>query len=162
MQTTTRMVNFKEAGLCFNLRSAALLTRDDEVLLFYFQKADIWTLPGGRCNVLETSEAAVIRECQEELDITVKANRLLWVAENYFAMYGENTHEILFVYLVDVVSGAEKIADNEFYAHEGDKKMLCKWVKISNLDKYNNFVPAFLVEKLKHIPEQIEHLVQGK
>jgi 8-oxo-dGTP pyrophosphatase MutT (NUDIX family) len=158
LKAAPQMASLHSVGVCLNMRSAAVFLRNDEVLLFYFKAAGIWSLPGGRCNLLEDSKRTVIRECQEELAVEVKPIRLLWIIENFFDFKNEKFHEILFVHLVERVSGFDVFGQDEFYAHEAEEPMLCKWVKISELGQYK-LLPSLFIEILKKIPEHAKHLV---
>jgi len=160
MQKIDQMVNFHYQDICFNLRTACVCLRDDEVLLFYFHKADLWTLPGGRCDLLETTEGAAKREFKEEIGEDVKILRNLWVIENFFKVeqLKKNYHELLFVYLVELPKSSKIKNQNEFYAHEGTEKMFCRWVKIKDLANYN-LLPKFLIKALANIPASTEHII---
>src|SRR4051812_45798118 len=46
-------------------------------------RANLWEFPGGKVEPGETDEAALARECQEELAVELKVGRRLW----------GNTHE---------------------------------------------------------------------
>jgi len=158
MQKTDKMVNFHDGGQVFSLRSSCVCLRKDEVLLFYYPKVDLWSLPGGRCNLLEDTLMAVKREFVEEMGEEINVQRLLWVVENFFNMKGENYHELLFIYLAELRNNSKIVQKDEFYAIEGEVQMPCKWVKIKDLGKYN-LLPKFLIEKLANIPDTIEHIV---
>ena len=41
----------------------------------------MWTLPGGGIELLEPSDKALKREMQEELQVDIRIERLLWVIE---------------------------------------------------------------------------------
>lgn len=41
-------------------------------------RANLWEFPGGKVEAGETDEAALFRECVEELDVELKVGRRLW------------------------------------------------------------------------------------
>ena len=157
---TSKMVYFKNENECFNLRCASVCVRKDEVLLFYFdkEKGDFWTLQGGRCNMYETTSDAIIREFKEEIGEKISIIRLLWVIENFFEFKGTNFHELLFVYLAELNTDSEVIKTDEFFAHEGERSMLCRWVKIKDLGKYK-ILPNIFYSLLSNIPNETQHIV---
>ena len=53
---------------------------------------------GGGVELGETSEQAIVREIQEEIDAEVRDLRLLGVLENLFELEGRQHHEVVFVY----------------------------------------------------------------
>jgi 8-oxo-dGTP diphosphatase len=46
--------------------------------------ANLWEFPGGKVEPGESDEAALVRECQEELGVTVKAGRRVWGTEHAY------------------------------------------------------------------------------
>lgn len=41
-------------------------------------RANLWEFPGGKIEAGETEQKALVRECQEELDVTLSVGRKLW------------------------------------------------------------------------------------
>src|SRR5699024_6029066 len=76
-------VTFENKGR-FNYRTAVVMIHDGHVLLHRQPKDDYWALPGGRVSLMERSRDAAVREMQEELQIDVSINQLLWITENFF------------------------------------------------------------------------------
>ena len=71
-------------GKRFGYRVSALAARDGYVLLHRSELDDFWSLAGGGCEMLESSEVAL----REEMGIDVRVERLLWVVENFFGRDG--------------------------------------------------------------------------
>jgi 8-oxo-dGTP pyrophosphatase MutT (NUDIX family) len=88
------MIAFDVPGGRFTARVAGVCIRDGHVLLQSFDGADAWFLPGGRCEIGETSHESLCREMREELHVDVRADRILWVAENFFEHEAKLFHEI--------------------------------------------------------------------
>ena len=96
----------------------------------------LWEFPGGKLEKGETNEEALIRECQEELDITLDVSYLYTdVSFNYpdIAIH-------LSLYKAHIKSGTPKLLE-----HAG-----LKWIKTSELGLYD-FCPAdhIIIKKLK-------------
>lgn len=155
---SNHMVHFHTDLGCFNYRVAAVIMRNDEVLLFYFDGPKFWSLPGGRCDMLEDSKTAIIRECQEELSVKVEPTTLLAVVENFFTFADEQTQELLFIYKVEVAEDEKIMQVSEFYGDEAGKPMLCKWVKISELADYK-IMPILFQSLLKKLPDTTKHII---
>ena len=67
-----------------NLRVGAIITKGDQVLMVKNTRDDWYYSVGGRIQVGETSEQAIVREVREELDISMEIDRLGFIHENYF------------------------------------------------------------------------------
>ncbi len=96
------MITFEEGGKKFNYRVVGIALDVDRVLLLRTEKDDFWFLPGGRVELLEPSQDALIREMREELEVDVRVERLVWVVENFFEYEGKFCHELAL--FLDVIS----------------------------------------------------------
>ena len=56
---------------------------DGKILAMHDERSPYYYLPGGRVEIGETAEHAVIREVQEELDVTPKIVRPLWLNQAF-------------------------------------------------------------------------------
>jgi 8-oxo-dGTP diphosphatase len=60
--------------------TAAIIMDNDKILICQRPKrkkfADFWEFPGGKTEPGETSEECVIRECHEELTVTIETDKL--------------------------------------------------------------------------------------
>ncbi|MDI3340142.1 MAG: NUDIX domain-containing protein [Sphaerobacter sp.] len=61
----------------FLYRAGGVCLQDGRVLLHRAVDDDYWSLPGGRCEILETAAEALAREMREELAVDVTVGRLL-------------------------------------------------------------------------------------
>ena len=68
----------------FNYRVCALILRDGEILAIHDERSPYYYLPGGRVQLGETAEHAVLRELQEELHISAEIVRPLWLNQAFF------------------------------------------------------------------------------
>ncbi len=89
----------RDEGL-FNFRAAAVMVYNGRLLAM--KEADIahYYLPGGRVRLRETTEQAVLRELREELDISARVVRPLWLCESFFSL-DVPVHEIALYFLVE-------------------------------------------------------------
>ncbi len=95
-------ISFIKDKQLFRLRAAALIIRDNKLLMAWNKKDDHYYSIGGAVRLGESLEAAVIREVCEECGIEMNIDRLLAVHQNFFqGLKGYDWHEISFYYLMD-------------------------------------------------------------
>jgi len=153
------MITIKQNGHCFNYRVAGVAFRGDEVLLHRSEPDDFWTLPGGRVEMGESSEAALKRELQEELAVDVEAMRLVLVVENFFEYEHLPYHEVGFYYQMSLPNDCVAMASRErFRGWEGNVVLEFQWFKLSELHLVR-LLPSFLVESLQSLPRNLAHIV---
>lgn len=123
-----------------NVVAAVITDKVGKILItqrnFKKNQGGLWEFPGGKIEVNETREEAIIREIKEELDIDIKVNKYL--SEKVF-IYPEK--EINLIALnCDIINGEIKLLEHEDY----------KWITNSELKNFE-FAPAdmFIVEILK-------------
>ncbi len=72
--------------------TAAIIERDKKFLLMEKIKTSsigqVWEFPGGKCNQGELPKEAVVRECLEELNLTIVPGELLF--EHRFSNKGQD------------------------------------------------------------------------
>jgi 8-oxo-dGTP diphosphatase len=90
---------------------AALIPRPEDGNRFLVQqrlpggsRALLWEFPGGKVEPGETDEAALARECREELDVELAVGRRLWEGRH---TYPDLTVELV-LYAARLVSGEPK------------------------------------------------------
>lgn len=66
-----------------------IVVNDNKLLLAYSKNKNAWYLPGGKVDVGESSLQALQREIQEELNITLNADRLTFYCHITAPAYGE-------------------------------------------------------------------------
>ena len=88
----------------FNYRVCAIIISNNKILAMHDERSPYFYLPGGRVQMGETAEHAVVREVEEELNITPKIIRPLWLNQSFFTEDVDklNYHEICIYYLMDI------------------------------------------------------------
>ena len=86
------------------LRVAAIITRDDQILLVEHRKRGqrYWVLPGGRLEGHETLGAALRRELKEELGLEATVGRLVIVCETL----APDRHVVNLIFEAEIGEGA--------------------------------------------------------
>ena len=89
-------ISFKNGNEKFNYRVCAMMISDGKILAMHDERSPYYYLPGGRVGIGETAEKAVIREVQEEIGITPKIIRPLWLNQAFFTEDVDNLryHEL--------------------------------------------------------------------
>ncbi|MGH2517731.1 MAG: NUDIX hydrolase [Ktedonobacterales bacterium] len=103
----------------FLYRVAGVAFYEGHVLLHRAESDAFWSLPGGRCELLEPSTVALRRELREELGTAVEVERLLLVVENFFTLDGLPHHELGLYYQM-VLPTDSPLLDIES-EHRGDE-----------------------------------------
>lgn len=147
-------ITFKTEQGRFNYRVCGMIIHDNRILAMHDQRSPYYYLPGGRVQLGETVEEAVLREIREELEINAKIVRPLWFNQGFFTedVSGEKFHEICVYFLMDI-SHTDLLSKGEkFVLHEGKQRHTFEWLEFSRLkDEY--FYPVFLKEKIFALPK---------
>lgn len=142
-------------NLGFSYRVAALIIKDNKLLVAKHVDHDCYYTVGGRVRLHETSLEAVAREVLEETGYTLEIDRLAFVQERFTKYYGKNHHEIVFFYLM---KGIEDIIIKDGAFTDQQEKETLHWLPIEELTKIN-IVPEFLKTSLLAIGENIVHII---
>ena len=88
----------------FNYRVCAVIVSGGKILAMRDERSPYFYLPGGRVRLGETAEHAVIREVEEELRITPRIIRPLWLNQGFFTEDVDQLryHELCLYFLMDV------------------------------------------------------------
>ena len=102
----------------------------------------------------ETAEHAVIREVQEELNITPKIVRPLWLNQAFFTEDVDNLnyHELCIYFLMDISDTGLLARGEKFTLKEDKHTHIFEWLEFGRL-KEEYFYPLFLKENIYHLPE---------
>jgi 8-oxo-dGTP pyrophosphatase MutT (NUDIX family) len=161
------MISIDEGSCRFNYRVAGVAVRksDGFVLMHRTERDPLWALPGGRCEMNEASPAALVREMHEELGITARVGRLLFIAEIFF---GEEPlcHELGLYFAMDFPTDpwVYKQVD-PFPGYEPSIRLIYQWVPLPSPDAPDEAVagfpilPLFLRTALHVLPETPRHII---
>lgn len=147
-------ISFKTPDGKFNYRVCAMMISDGKILAMHDERSPYFYLPGGRVAVGETAEDAVIREVQEELQITPKILRPLWLNQAFFTedVDNQNYHELCIYFLMDISHTELLSRGDSFTVTEGTHTHRFEWLSFDRL-KTEYFYPLFLKEDIFHLPE---------
>lgn len=147
-------VSFKIGNDKFNYRVCAMMISDGKILAMHDERSPYYYLPGGRVAIGETAENAVIREVREELGVTPKIIRPVWLNQAFFTEDVDNLHyhELCIYFLMDITDTDLLSRDENFTTNEGDRIHTFKWLEFTKLkDEY--FYPMFLKKDIFNIPD---------
>lgn len=101
------MLSFDTDAGHFHVRTIAVCLRNDCVLIHQTPGHAMWSLPGGRVDIGESSTVALVREMAEELHSRVEIQRLMTTLELVDRdFHGQVFHEIGLYYAVDLLDVA--------------------------------------------------------
>lgn len=109
---------------------AAIIKKEDKIFITkrsYGEFADMWEFPGGKIEVGETNEEALIREIKEELELDINNLEFLTTVEYDYPTF----HLTMHCYTCEICGGTLNLN-----AHND-----AKWVSIQEL-REEKWVPA--------------------
>lgn len=148
-------ISFKWDNEKFNYRVCAMIISNNRILAMHDERSPYFYLPGGRVTMGETAEQAVIREVQEELGITPKIIRPVWLNQAFFteAVDKLRYHELCIYFLMDVSETDLLKNSDTFTSLEGNHTHIFEWLEFGRLkDEY--FYPLFLKKEIFNIPSE--------
>ena len=140
----------------FHLRAAAVICRDNAILLHRRQTDDFWALPGGRVAPGEDAAKAVARELHEELGLAVQVGSLRLLVENFFTHAGKAHHEVGLYFQVALAAGVLPSNAEPFTGRETDLSF--RWFPTTQL-AHANVRPSFLKDYLTKPMNAFAHVV---
>ena len=147
-------VSFKIGNEKFNYRVCAMIISDGKILAMHDERSPYYYLPGGRVAIGETAENAIIREVREELGVTPKIVRPVWLNQAFFTEDVDNLHyhELCIYFLMDITDTDLLSRGKKFTTNEGDRMHAFEWLEFARLkDEY--FYPLFLKKDIFNIPD---------
>ena len=148
-------LSFRCGNQKFNYRVCAMMIANHKILAMHDERSPFFYLPGGRVTMGETAEQAVIREVQEELGITPKIIRALWLNQAFFTEDVDHLryHELCIYFLMDVSETDLLSRGNTFSKMEGNHTHRFEWLEFDRLkDEY--FYPLFLKKEIFDLPDE--------
>jgi ADP-ribose pyrophosphatase YjhB (NUDIX family) len=147
-------ISFKVENGKFNYRVCAMMINNGKILAMRDDRSPFYYLPGGRVGMGETAEAAVIREVGEELGVTPKIIRPLWLNQAFFTEDVDKLryHELCIYFLMDISDTDLLSRGEQFSSMEGNRTHHFEWLALDRLkDEY--FYPIFLKKEIHNLPE---------
>lgn len=144
-------IQFEKNDYVFNYRVAIVIRKDNKILIQKDIRAKHITLPGGRCELGESTADTAIREFKEETGIDMESVKGLGMIENFFtsSFNGKKYHEILMIQEAKIIN--KELYDKNIFDNIEKKKkdfLIYEWLEIDKL-KDNNFKPEIIVDFLK-------------
>ena len=129
--------------------SSGLIIQNNKVLIGLRSESDngggLWEFPGGKIEIDESSEDAVIRELNEELDIVVHKPKKIM---QYLHRFKNLIYDISFFEVASFKGSIKKIVHDEL-----------KWVDLASINNYN-FISGdlLIIEGLINEPSLVKGL----
>lgn len=138
----------------FNYRVCGMIIHDGRILSMHHERSSYYSLPGGRVKIGETAELAILREIKEELGITARIIRPLWLNQGFFTEGVDKLHyhELCIYFLLDVSGTGLLDRGNKFTLHEREHIHEFEWLPFDQL-KNEYFYPVFLKTEIARLPE---------
>lgn len=156
------MISLDRAEGRFDYRVVGVAVHAGHVLLHQAEIDDFWSLPGGRCELGETSEQALVREWREELGEVVRVERLLWVVESFYVRDGRSHHGLGLYYLVSLPPDSPHLDAGAIFAgDEEGLRLTFRWFPQAQLAELRLY-PIFLRAALAELPESVRHVINDE
>ena len=148
-------ISFNLENRKFNYRVCAMIISENRILAMKDERSPYFYLPGGRVKIGETAEQAVVREVWEELGISMKISRPLWLDQAFFTKDADDLkyHELCIYFLMDISDRNLLKKGEVFTQKEGQLTHTFEWMAFARL-KNECFYPAFLKEKIYDLPRE--------
>lgn len=145
----------------FNFRVAAVMVNDGKLLVMQDTESPYWYLPGGRVQLHETAEAALLRELQEELGVEARVERPLWLVQNFYRedVNREQYHELGLYVLTDVTGTGLLERGEEFSTREAGQVNTFRWVAFGQLREMYLY-PLFIKQAIFSLPDSLQLLTE--
>lgn len=154
------MLILEKNGMRFFYRAVAVIVDPmrDRVLAHRVGANPYWSLPGGRVELMESAQEAVVREIHEEIGIASQVVRPLWIVENFFKYREAQQHEMSMYFLVQPQTHEIYERGDAFTSIDGSTSLAFKWIERSALPGLDLY-PTFLRNALSDLPETPRYLV---
>ncbi len=140
-----------------DLRTAAVLVKNNKLLVQREKNGNEYALPGGHVKIGETLEAGLIREISEEIGVKISCKCLLWSEECFWEWNGKQTHNIAFYYLIELCDNFE-IPYEEFIPQKDNCNVLIGWMPIDEIQNITIY-PEFIKEEIFQLSGPMKHFI---
>jgi 8-oxo-dGTP diphosphatase len=121
---------------CQKVRLGVVLTHDDKILLVRQNNRPFWVFPGGTLEIEEGLEECAVRELQEEVNLTVSIEKILYLADFMHERDRQQRHTIDIFMLARYETGTPMMTVDENLNEMG----------FFSLDEYRGMVAADAVQ----------------
>lgn len=150
-------ITFNAGPRRFNYRVCGLFINDEKLLAMRDNNSPYYYLPGGRVQVGETAETAVVREAMEELGIAARIDRPLWLNQAFFTedVTQKDYHEICVYFLMDYAGTELPAYGEKFTRNEDGVAHHFEWLPFARLEG-EYLYPRFIKKAIFQLPETLE------
>ena len=154
-------LTFKTDKGIFNCRVCAVILHNGKILATKDQNSPYYYLPGGRVQLHEPAETAIVREVREELNVEPKILRPLWLNQGFFTedVTGARFHELCLYYLVDIAETDLLSRGEQFTMTESGRPHYYVWIPLSRIQS-EYLYPLFIKDKIFNLPEHLTVLTE--
>ena len=155
------ILSFPAAGTRFNFRVAGAAIRDGHVLVCREDDDDYCMLPGGRVEMGEASDVALIREMAEELAMPVEIGPLLFTYESFYGRAGDRYHELGFIYGIELPDDIRPGGTQPFLVREDEGHLLqFSWLPLEGPGLLEaSLQPPWLPARLRSLSGAPAHVI---
>lgn len=149
------------SGERFRYRAVAVIIEDGCVLMATNAASGYYYTIGGAVHLGETAMQCAEREAFEETGVHFKAERLLFVHENFFVdhskslLNGYRSHEISLYYLMES-RGTKLLPQHKSKCIDGDEYV--EWIPICEYSNKHAY-PSFFATELADLSDTVKHFV---
>jgi 8-oxo-dGTP pyrophosphatase MutT (NUDIX family) len=143
----------------FNYRVGGVCIERQQVLLNQEVGTDYWFLPGGRCQLMEPAADTLRREMREELEVTVRVGRMLWIVENFFVFDGRPYHELGLYFHMSLPSSSAYRDQDRTFVRTLPRRFRYRWFPVGELQQLRLY-PTTVQNQLHRLPRTPRHLIQ--
>lgn len=141
-----------------DLRTAAVLVKDNKILVQRERNGNEYALPGGHVKIGETLEDGLIREAMEEMGVRIKCRRLLWSEECFWERNDRQAHNIAFYFLIELCDDLNIPENGEFVSQKDNCDVVIGWMPVEEIREATIY-PEFLKEEIYHLNGPMKHFV---
>ena len=141
----------------FNVKACGIVIKNKKILLVNKKGTDYLSFLGGSIDFNEQSQDAVIRAFKEQTGANIKANRLIYIVENFYNIDNKRVHEYIFVHMMVDTRNEIKVTDEE-KPLINDPDLSYKWYDTEKIEELN-IKPDLFGGRIGVLPVEPEHMV---